>query len=291
MYIKRSFTLLIVFMFLQTGLKAQSDSTKLIKKSFFSQLHLPKLHAPQLHLPKVKWPSIKMPQFKKAKDSLAKTKDSFTKKPIDYKKYIPQLKKEEFYLYAGINLSKQTIGGMDYTIPFNYDFTKVNNDDFMPGYFLGGRWEGKYQNKYPFTIDFGLQKLESGTKYTTVSSFEPFIGEFVHHKADDQMLIFTIGANYKQLIPYVQSEKQKFYLVAGPELAIRLNNQSLDNRVTNSYKKALIRANIGLEMDNNGYYTVFFHFKPSIGSFTHEPIRTSLNSFELGMMLNAGDIF
>jgi hypothetical protein len=48
---------------------------------------------------------------------------------------------------------------------------------------------------------------------------------------------------------------------------------------------------IWVEYDNSGYYTVFVHYKQAISSFTKAPIRTNLNSIEIGMQIKASDIF
>ena len=303
-------TLFIFLMFSVGTIQAQTDSVKQDRKWHLPQMHMPKLslpkvNMPKVHLPKMKapaihmpnmhFPKLKMPQFhfksttkKQSTDSLVKKEKNQLK---EIKAYLPKISKEELYLYSGINFSKQTISGSDYTLPFNYNLNKISNDVFKPGYFLGARWEGAWQQKHLYNLDLSLQKIATGTKYNTVSSLDPFIGEFVQHKADDQLFILSIAANYKKQIPTGFSDRLKLYAIAGPSIDIRLSNQSIDNNVTNSYKKILLRANLGLELDNNGYYTIFMHYKPSLGSFTKEPIRTTLNSFELGMMLNANDIF
>ena len=238
-------------------------------KAHLPKVKMPKLTMPKMAMPKVHLPKVKMPHFtfhknaKKAIIDSLKVTDTIVKKTNPSKLKFPTLRKEEFFVSSGINFSKQTISGMDYTLPFNYDVNKLNNDVYKPGYFVGARWEGILNNKHLYNIEMGLHKVSSGTKYSTVTNLDPFIGEFVQHKADDQYFILNIG----------------------------VSSQSIHNRVTNSYKKVMLRANLGLELDNNGYYTIFMHYKPSLSSFTKQPITTNLNSFELGMMLNVNDIF
>ena len=266
-------------------------------KAHLPQVKMPKLTMPKMAMPKVHLPKVKMPQFtfhknaKKAIIDSLKVTDTIVKKTNPSKLKFPTLRKEEFFVSSGINFSKQTISGMDYTLPFNYDVNKLNNDVYKPGYFVGARWEGVLNNKHLYNIEMGLHKVSSGTKYSTVTNLDPFIGEFVQHKADDQYFILNIGVNYKKLIAFKNLEKFKLYAIVGPSMDIRLSSQSIHNRVTNSYKKVMLRANLGLELDNNGYYTIFMHYKPSLSSFTKQPITTNLNSFELGMMLNVNDIF
>lgn len=287
--------ILIVFLMYLTVSNAQTDSSLNItnpKKSWqIGKFKIPSLSLPKVHLPKVKMPHVAFHK-KTIGNNLDSLKvDTLVKKTSKSNWNFPKLRKEDFYLASGINFSKQVISGMDYTLPFNYDVNKLNNDLFKPGYFVGARWESVYNKKHLYNLEMGLQKISTGLKYSTVTSLDPFIGEFVQHKADDQFFVLNIGANYKKLITFRNLEKFKLYTIIGPSMDIRLSSQSIHNRVTNSYTKILLRANIGLELDNNGYYTIFMHYKPSLSSFTKQPINTNLNSFELGMMLNVNDIF
>ena len=293
--------ILIVFLMCFAGLQAQTDSsanTASKTKSWqIGKFKVPKLNLPKVHFPKLSIAKVKLPQLGINKNNATEAIRDSVKVDTSIKNIgvsklkFPKLKKEDFYLFSGINFSKQTISGMDYTLPFNYDVNKINNDVYKPGYFVGARWERIFNNTHLYNIEVGLQKISTGTKYATITNLDPFIGEFVQHKADDQFFVLNISANYKKLLPFKNLEKFKLYALVGPSMDIRLSNQSINNRVTNSYKKILLRANIGLELDNNGYYTIFMHYKPSLSSFTKQPITTNLNSFELGMMLNVNDIF
>lgn len=277
--------LTLVFILICISSSAQTDSSisKLNRSKInwqLKKLNLPKMALPKVSLPKWKIPKISLPKIKKSYvqfDSL--------------KQFFPNSSSNTIFFSSGINFSKQNTSGFDYTIPFNYDLKNIQNDVYKPGYFVGARWERSFKNKHLYNIEIGLQRISSGTNYKTAVSLDPFIGDFVQHKADNQFFILNIGTNYKKLINSKNNEKHKFYALIGPTFDIRLSKQSLNNKVTNSYNKILLRANLGLEFDNNGYYTIFMHYKPSITSFTKQPITTSLNSFEFGMMLNANDIF
>lgn len=265
---KASIISFFFLIFSVSHLKAQTDSSLKLGSS------PKKWHIKNWTLPHVTFPHVALPEFHFPKLKLTS-----------------ELKKKDFFVNAGINFSKQTINGMDNSLPFNYDVSKMNTDVYKPGYFIGARWERVFKGKHLYNIEMGLNKISSGTKYTMVTNLDPFIGEFVQHKADAQFFILNIGANYKKLLPIKNMDKFKLYVLAGPSLDFRLSNQSIHNKVTNSYKKILLRANFGVELDNNGYYTVFMHYKPSVSSFTKQPIHTTMNSFELGMMMNVNDIF
>jgi hypothetical protein len=101
----------------------------------------------------------------------------------------------------------------------------------------------------------------------------------------------NVFAHYRKQIRFKNNQNRKFYLIAGPNIDTRLSSQSIDNQVNYNYHRFLLRADLGVEYDNSGYYTVFIHYKQGISSFTKAPIRANLNSIEIGMQLNASDIF
>jgi hypothetical protein len=122
-------------------------------------------------------------------------------------------------------------------------------------------------------------------------SLAPFLGDFSKFKADDQFFSLNVFAHYRRLISLKNNSNRKFYLIAGPNIDTRFSSQSIDNQVNYNYRRFLLRADIGVEYYNSGYYTVFVHYKQAISSFTKAPIRTNLNSIEIGMQIKASDIF
>jgi hypothetical protein len=207
------------------------------------------------------------------------------------KKSFVNFKDNNLYLYAGMGLSKQTIQTGDYISNFNYDLSNYNKSTYKPGYFVGARVDGIYNQKHPYTFGAGLQKITSGTQYKDPVSLAPFLGDFSKFKADDQFFTLNVFAHYRKLISLKNNSNRKFYLIAGPNIDTRLSSQSIDNQVNYNYRRFLLRADIGVEYDNSGYYTVFVHYKQAISSFTKAPIRTNLNSIEIGMQIKASDIF
>ncbi len=207
------------------------------------------------------------------------------------KKSFVNFKDNNLYLYAGMGLSKQTIQTGDYISNFNYDLSNYNKSTYKPGYFVGARVDGMYNQKHPYTFGAGLQKITSGTQYQDPVSLAPFLGDFSKFKADDQFFSLNVFAHYRKLISLKNNSNRKFYLIAGPNIDTRLSSQSIDNQVNYNYRRFLLRADIGVEYDNSGYYTVFVHYKQAISSFTKAPIRTNLNSIEIGMQIKASDIF
>jgi hypothetical protein len=78
--------------------------------------------------------------------------------------------------------------------------------------------------------------------------------------------------------------------VAGPSIDTRLSKQSTDNLVNYNYRRFLLRADIGLEYENQSFYTLFMHYKQGVTSFTKSPISTHLNTLEIGLMIKASDL-
>ena len=194
-------------------------------------------------------------------------------------------------LLAGMSFSKQTIKDAGYNSSFNYNLLDYNKNEFKPGFLAGFRVDGKYNKVHDYSVSFSLNKIATGTHYKEPGGLAPFLGTFSHFKADDQFLNLSIAAHYKKLLPISDTSKYKLYVVVGPSLDTRLSGQSTDNLVNNNYQRFLLRGDLGLEFDNHGYYTLFMHYKQGITSFTKSPIHSNLNSFELGVMIKASDIF
>lgn len=198
-------------------------------------------------------------------------------------------KDQQFFLMAGMNYSKQNVNAGSFNAPFVYALEQKNV--FKAGFMGGFRVEGKYKAKHPYAVDFSLNKYATGVNYKSSKRLAPFIGGFSNFKAEDQLFTFNMTALYKQLIPIKDTSKYKFYLVAGPSVDLRMSGQSLDNQVRNNYSKLFLRAQLGFEFDNNSYYTLFFHYRQGLHSITKAPIKTGMNSFDLGMMIKASDLF
>jgi hypothetical protein len=192
-------------------------------------------------------------------------------------------------LLAGMNFAKQNIRANDYSSPFIYAVEQKNV--FKPGFFAGFRVDGKYKEKYPYAFAFSLNRYVAGANIKESKSIEPLIGEFSNFKASEQSLSFNMTALYKKLIPISDTAKYKFSIVVGPSLDIRLSKQGIDNQVYNNYRKMFLRAQLGIEFENNDFYTIFFHYKQGIHSVTKSPIQTGFNNFDLGMFIKASDLF
>lgn len=221
-------------------------------------------------------------------DQALKWKANFTK---TWNKVFYNFTENHVYLTAGMSLSKQSISANDYESPFFYAMSETQKNVFKPGYMAGFRVDGKYKEKYPYAVAFTLNKYAMGANYKEVKYFQPFIGGFSNFKAADQLFSLNITALYKHLLPITDTSKFKFYLVAGPSLDIRLSGQSLDNQVNNNYRNMFLRANLGVEFDNNGFYTIFFHYKQGTHSITRSSIQNQFNNFDFGMLIKASDLF
>lgn len=219
-------------------------------------------------------------------DQVAKFKKEFAK---TWNKVFIDFTDNDVFLMAGMNFAKQNIRANDFNAPFVYAVEQ--KDVYKPGFMTGFRVDGKFKEKHPYAVAFTLNKYATGANYKETKSLDPFIGGFSNFKAAEQLFSLNMTALYKKLIPITDSAKYKFYVVAGPSLDIRLSGQGLDNQVNNSYRKIFLRAHLGLEFDNKSYYTIFFHYKQGIHSITKSPIHTGFNSFDLGMLIKASDLF
>lgn len=200
-------------------------------------------------------------------------------------------KSNNIYLLSGISLSKQYINAGNYSSSFNYDLVNFNKSAFKPGYYGGFRVDGIYKEKHLYSFKFSLDKIATGSEYKNTTSLQPFIGNFSRFKADEQFFNLSISAHYKKLLPFKPNERSLFYVVAGPSIDTRVSKQSIDNLVNNNYRRFLIRADVGVEYENKSFYTLFMHYKQGATSFTKSPIRTHLNSLEIGFMIKASDLF
>jgi len=226
---------------------------------------------------------------KNATPKPVKVKDNV--KNYQWKDSFVHFKGNDVYLFAGMNLSKQTINEQSYNSAFNYRLEDINKNAMSPGYFIGARVDGKYKDKHLYSFIFGLNKFATGANYQNRKSIDPFIGTFTNFKADQQLLTFNMAAHYKYNFVFGDTTKRKLYLVVGPSVDFRLSNQSIDNQVNKLYRPLFLKVDIGLEFDNHSYYTLFLHYKQGINSITKTPVNTNLNSIELGMLIKANDLF
>jgi hypothetical protein len=199
--------------------------------------------------------------------------------------------KNQVSLMAGLNISKQDINVGEHSSRFNYQIAENQNNTFKAGYFFGFRIDGKNNLKDKFDVSISFNKLITGTNYKDAKSLTPFLGSFSTFKADDNFFILNLNTHYKKQIVTSPTNKRNLYLIAGPSIDIRLSNQSENNQVYNTYQNFIIRADVGVEFDNQSYYTLFIHYKQPLSSFTKQPIKTNLNSLEIGTVFKINDLF
>ena len=195
------------------------------------------------------------------------------------------------YLLAGMNFSNQGITAAGYNSSFNYNISDNTTGGYKPGYFAGFRVDALYRDKRNYSFQVSLNKIATANNYKDAKSLPPFLGSFSNFNADDQFLNLSMAMHYKKLLAISDTSKYQFYFVLGPSLDTRLSKQSADNLVNKNYARFLLRGDIGFEFENKNFYTLFLHYKQGLTSFTKSPIKTNLNSFELGMMIKASDLF
>lgn len=195
------------------------------------------------------------------------------------------------YLYGGIGFNKQNVNEEAFASAFNYRLADVTDNVYKPGYHAGVRFDGYYKLKHKYSFAVGINKIASGVRYLNAKRMDPVIGEFTNFKADNQIVTFHIAAHYKHLLPIADSAKYKFYLVGGPSIDFRISKQSIDNQVNDNYRSVYLGANLGVEFDNNSYYTLYLHYNRNLNSLTKSPIKTNINTFNFGVLLKLKDLF
>lgn len=308
---------------------AQVSDSIPVKTGIFSKLNFSKIQLPKFKFLKKDSSIVKTekltvrnadaPKLEKVKDTTKKvsflTKLKFNKKAelktdsaIVVAPKVEKVKdtnsvyksmKEQFLKYtatttvsllSGANFSKQTVDVGGFNSNFNYIYSDINNDVYKTGYFGGIRLDGMVKKKHEYSLSISLSKLSSGASYINSSSLGPVVGSFSTFKAEDHFFTMNLAAHYKKLIPYGDLDKFKFYIVGGPSVDARLNNTSLDNKATNAYKQIFIKGNLGVEFNNRLLYTLFLHYQHNIGSLTKAPIKTNINTFQIGIMVKAADL-
>ena len=174
---------------------------------------------------------------------------------------------------------------------YYYNISDNTADGYKPGYFAGFRVDGLYKDKRNYSFQVSLNKIATANNYKDAKSLPPFLGSFSNFKADDQFLNLSMAIHYKKLLAISDTSKYQFYFVLGPSLDTRISGLSADNLVNNNYARFLLRGDVGFEFENKNFYTLFLHYKQGLTSFTKSPIKTNVNSFELGMMIKASDLF
>jgi hypothetical protein len=190
-----------------------------------------------------------------------------------------------------MNFSNQGITAAGLNSSFNYNISDNTAGGYKPGYFAGFRVDGLYKDKRNYSFQVSLNKIATANNYKDAKSLPPFLGSFSNFKADDQFLNLSMAIHYKKLLAISDTSKYQFYFVLGPSLDTRISGQSADNLVNNNYARFLLRGDVGFEFENKNFYTLFLHYKQGLTSFTKSPIKTNVNSFELGMMIKASDLF
>ena len=226
-----------------------------------------------------------------AQGKLFKDSSIANKIVLKVSKVFKHFSENQTYLYGGIGFNKQNVNEEAFTSAFNYRLADVTDNVYKPGYHAGVRFDGYYKLKHKYSVAVGFNKIASGVRYLNAKRMDPVIGEFANFKADNQLVTFHVVAHYKHLLPIADSAKYKFYLVGGPSIDFRMSKQSIDNQVNDNYRSVYLGANLGVEFDNNSYYTLYLHYNRNLNSLTKSPIKTNINSFNFGVLLKLKDLF
>jgi len=202
-----------------------------------------------------------------------------------------QFKDNELYLMTGMNLSKQSIFSANHNSSFIYPLNEVQNNAYKPGFSAGLRIDGKFKEIRPYALSVSINRYAAGSHYRDVKSFQPFLGDFSSFKADSRFLNLNVSYLLKKNVILRDTTKFKLYAVAGPSIDVRLSKQTLQNKVNNNYRLLYFRPTVGVEFDNQSFYTIYLHYTPGIYSINRSEIRNRFNTMEVGMLLKWKDLF
>jgi hypothetical protein len=260
------------------------DSVKVIAKDTSSkESSLSTVSLPNKNLVKEDTAIVLTNPVSKAKDTLSSHKSV-------HKKFLQYMATTTVSLMSSASFSKQTVDAGGFKSNFNYVYSDIIEDVYKTGYLGGVRIDGLVKKKHAYSVSFSLNKIASGANYSSSSTLSPVVGSFSTFKVEDRFLVMNVAGHYKKLLPYGNLKKYKFHIVGGPSIDTRLSKASLDNQVTDAYRKVFLKADLGIEFSNRSLYTLFFNFQQSIGSITKTPIKTNINSFQLGIIIKAKNL-
>ena len=226
--------------------------------------------------------------FGKTQKTFKERVDILTNK---WKGFVGNFKENKGSIVGGINFSRQAIHTNGFQSIFNYDLNGLNNNDFKSGFSLGYKFDGLYKSEKPYSLSLTFNEFRTGAKYRSASTLEPFIGAFSNFKANSKFFTIGVTPHFKKLVQITDTSKYKFYIVAGPDIHVRLSKQSLDNKVIQAYRSIIMRGDLGIEFDNNGFYTLYLYYHLPFTSFTVSPIRSRLSTIEFGTTVRFKDLF
>jgi hypothetical protein len=237
-----------------------------------------------------------------AQDLTEKQKDKiFLKRPF-YDWYIKNTKSfkklydktfinKDLHLTSSLLLSRQDINNANFKSKFLYDFNAINTNAFRPGYNVGFRIENKKIADQKFTYGVAFNKFYTGNVYSSSFNLPPFLSSFSNYKAEENFSTLNFFLYKKVLINISDTTKYRFHLTFGPSFHYVVSKTSLDNNIKNGYSpNSFVNGDLGLEFNNKGYYVIFMHYRYG-ANIINQQVPINLNSFEIGMMLKAKDIF
>lgn len=199
--------------------------------------------------------------------------------------------KHNLFLIAGMNFNKQNITLNNFSARFIYDLNDYHKNIYKPGYLIGIRYEKKYKEHQKIATTLSVQKVVTGRNYLDNITLKPFIKNYSNFKGDDQFVIMSLSSYFKQEFVFGNKDQYTMNLLFGPSLNIRLSEQTPDNLFNHNYKHTYFSGDGGIEFNNPSFYTLFVHYKLGLNSFTKSPIKTYVNSVEIGTIIKTSDLF
>jgi hypothetical protein len=197
---------------------------------------------------------------------------------------------KEWSLFGSMTFNNQSVNDAGINAPLNYLYNSVNNNIFKPGFSGGFRYDIKLEEKYNYSLIFGINRVSSGVFYQNKYSLAPFIEDFTHFKADNDFTTLSFASHMKFLLPVNNNNNYKFYVVAGPSLDYKISNISQGNLINGAGNRAFLNGDLGAEFNNKGYYLLYAHYKFG-KNISKSPVTLQVSRIELGLALKLKDLF
>lgn len=193
-------------------------------------------------------------------------------------------------IYASKSYNSQTVDDAKVKAPINYLYNSVNNKEFMQGASIGFKYDNSFTERILYSVSFGVNSIRTGTIYKNKYTIPPFIEDYTHYKADDNLTTLNIATHVKYLLPIGDMDYYKFYAMVGPSFDYKVSKISAAHLLNDNNKRTFINLDYGLEFDNKGYYILYLHRKNGRDlAQTSVPIK--MERYEFGIAVKLRDLF
>jgi hypothetical protein len=191
---------------------------------------------------------------------------------------------------GGINSSNILLNTNYIQTPFLYKIDEISNNGkrYDISYFAGLRLDRQNEKKFNYFLTITLNKITPFVNYTDLKYNSYLYGYYSNILLDKKLYYTGFSSNIKYKIR--NGKRHDYHLIAGTEMYILINNNSLNNNSENIYNNNIIpKYNIGFELSNKSFYNIFIHYSNPIlkNGFTKSFITSDYSEFKIGLSLKA----